>query len=135
MTKRDPLLDIAPATETVPGFPLPVTGMSLHAVAEVMRRHNVLAELFSGGTVDAARMLAKAPDTVVAVIAAAVGRPADEVAEQAIAKLPLGTQTRLLDRAVALTFPEGLAPFRDRLVQLASSLTIAPVAGDGAAAG
>jgi hypothetical protein len=127
----DPLLDIAPATETVAG--VPITGVSLSGLAVVMRKHDVLADLFKGGTVDATKVLATAPATVCAVIAAAAGRPGDEAAEKAIDKLPLGTQAELLDATVRLTFPQGIAPFRDRLLQLASLLTVAPVAASDAA--
>ena len=125
----DPLLDIAPATETVAG--LTVTGVSLRSVAGLMVRFSVLAELFGGGPVEANKMLAAAPDAVSAVIAAAIGRAGDDAAEKKIDDLPLGTQADLLDAAIRLTFPRGIGPFRDRLVQLASSLTVAPLAGDG----
>ena len=127
----DPLLDIAPATETVAG--LTVTGVSLRSVAGLMVRFSVLADLFGGGTVEANKMLAAAPDAVSAVIAAAIGRAGDQAVEKKIDGLPLGTQADLLDAAIRLTFPRGIGPFRDRLVQLASSLTVAPLAGDGAA--
>jgi hypothetical protein len=127
----DPLLDIAPATETVAG--LTVSGVSLRSVAGLMVRFSVLADLFGGGTVEANKMLAAAPDTVSAVIAAAIGRAGDQAAEKKIDDLPLGTQADLLDAAIRLTFPRGIGPFRDRLVQLASSLTVAPLAGDGGA--
>jgi hypothetical protein len=126
----DPLLDIAPATETVAG--LTVTGVSLRSIAGVMVRFSVLGDLFGGGTVEANKMLAVAPDAVSAVIAAAIGRAGDQAAEKKIDDLPLGTQADLLDAAIRLTFPRGIGPFRDRLVQLASSLTVAPLAGDGA---
>ena len=127
----DPLLDIAPATETVAG--LTVTGVSLRSVAGLMVRFSVLADLFGGGTVEANKMLAAAPDAVSAVIAAAIGRAGDQAAEKKIDDLPLGTQADLLDAAIRLTFPRGIGPFRDRLVQLASSLTVAPLVGDGGA--
>ena len=127
----DPLLDIAPATETVAGIKL--TGVSLHGVADLMRRFDVLADLFAGGVVESGKVLAKAPDTVVAVLAAAAGRPNDEAAEKKLATLPLGTQAELLDATVRLTFPGGIGPFRDRLVQLASTLRSEPLAADGAA--
>ena len=128
---NDPLLDIAPATETVAG--LTVTGVSLRSVAGLMVRFSVLADLFGGGTVEVSKMLAVAPDAVSAVIAAAIGRPGDQAAEKKIDDMPLGTQADLLDAAIRLTFPRGIGPFRDRLVQLASSLTVAPLAGDGGA--
>jgi hypothetical protein len=127
----DPLLDIALATETVAG--LTVTGVSLRGVAKLMRRFDVLADLFAGGVVESARIIDKAPDAIAAVLAAAIGRPGDEAAEKKLDDLPLGTQAELLDAAIRLTFPGGIGPFKDRLVQLASSLTVAQLAGDGAA--
>ena len=132
MRERDPLLDIAPASEVIAG--LTVTGVSLRGVAKIMARQPILAELFGGGTVDLTRALAAAPDAVAAFVAAAIGRAGDDAAEAAIDNLALGTQAQLLDAAIRYTFPEGIAPFKDRLLRLASALTVNAVEGaDGAA--
>jgi hypothetical protein len=129
----DPFLDIAPATETVAG--VTVTGVSLRVIAGLVARSPVLADLLAGGTLQADRLLAAAPDAVAAVVAAAIGRAGDAAAEAKFDGLPLGLQVQFLDAAIRATFPEGIAPFKDRLLRLASALTVsAAAAGDDAPA-
>lgn len=129
----DPFLDIAPASETVAG--VPVTGVTLRMVAGLMAKSPVLGAMIGGGTVDAAQLAGAAPDAVTALVTAAIGRPGDAAAEAKFDGLPLGLQAQFLDAAIRVTFPEGIGPFKDRLLRLASALTVsAPAAGDAAPA-
>jgi hypothetical protein len=123
----DPFLDIAPVTQTIAG--LTVTGVSLRRVAALMVQFPVLAGMFKGGGVDASNLMEAGPDVVTAVIAAAAGRTGDKAAEKKIDDLALGTQAELLLAAVRATFPDGVDPFKDRLLQLASLLTVTSAAG------
>jgi hypothetical protein len=108
-----------------------VTGVSLRSVAGLMVRFSVLADpvrrRHGGGNQDVGGGAGRG-------VRRDCGRAGDQAAEKKIVDLPLGTQADLLDAAIRLTFPRGIGPFRDRLVQLAFSLTVAPLAGDGAAA-
>jgi hypothetical protein len=130
----DPFLDIAPATETVAG--VPVTGVTLHMVAGLMTKSPVLGAMIAGGTVDAAQLAGAAPDAVTALVLAAIGRPGDAAAEEKFKGLPLGLQAQFLDAAIRATFPEGVGPFKETLLRLASALKVSAAdAGDDAAAG
>ncbi len=124
-TKHDPLLDIVPETEEVAGVTL--SGLSIEDCVALMRKYSAIADMFAGRGVEADRLFAVGPQAIHSILAASAGRSGDEAAEAALARLPLGTQTQMIDVTLRLTWPEGLDDFRDRLLRLASVL------GDGSA--
>ena len=123
------LLDIAPLTQivTVRDHPIEVTGVSAKGVAQLLLRFPELRALISGRDVGLDQLLALGGDIVAAVIAAGCGQAGDEQAEAAAGRLGLDDQAELLAAIMALTMPQGIGPFVDKLARMG----LKPVAGGG----
>jgi hypothetical protein len=117
------LLDIAPVTKTVKvgNQDLTVHGIGAHAIANLLQRFPQLRMLLTGMEVDVAKI---APDAGAAIIAAAIGKLADEKEEQAAATLHLEAQLDILEAVVELTLPSGVGPFARRIAAMLEQLTV-----------
>ncbi len=123
------LLDIAPLIQTVTirDHPIEVTGVSAKGVAQLLLRFPELRALISGRDVGLDQLLALGGDIIAAVIAAGCGQAGDELAEAAAGRLGLDDQAELLAAIMALTMPQGLGPFVDKLARMGLN----PVVGGG----
>ena len=112
------LVDIAPAVETVPVGDLEVAvyGVSVHGIADLLRRFPELRKLFMGKLDKAEHLIDLGPDIVVAIIAAGTGAPGDKPAEDVARRLGIEAQIAFLDAILRLTMPGGLGPFVERRV-------------------
>lgn len=115
------LLDIAPAVAsvTVRGRKVPVHGVSIGGVVQLLTRFPELKQMIGGrGGVDAAKLVASGGALAGAIIAAGIGFPGDHDQEDAAARLPIGDQVDLLEVIIKVTLPNGVAPFVARLTAL-----------------
>ncbi|HDZ74372.1 MAG TPA: hypothetical protein ENH55_16735 [Aurantimonas coralicida] len=114
------LIDIAPAVETVPvgDKDVAVYGVSVHGIADLLRRFPELSKLFTGKLDKPEHLIDLGPDIVVAIIAAGTGAPGDNAAEDVARRLGVEVQIAFLDAILRLTMPGGLGPFAERLARL-----------------
>jgi hypothetical protein len=120
-------LDISPTAVTIDigiGKGVEVRGVSIGLIAVLLKRFPALLNTFAGQKVDFADLIASAPDTVAAIIAAAVSPPEDaDRAEEVARKLPIGAQVEILEQAFTLSFPgRGVGPFVALVSRVASSM-------------
>lgn len=115
------LLDIAPAAEivSVRGKEIPVNGLSLTDIRDLMAAFPNAAGLFSGG-VNAGSLMAAAPDFVAAAICLAIGMKGTAEEREAVKKMAAGDQVKLLNAVITLSAPDGVGPFVDLIASLAS---------------
>lgn len=120
------LVDIALAVVTVTAGEqkVPVTGVSVHGVANLIGRFPELRMLMTGKSVDAGRLIELGPDVVVAIIAAGTGAPGDEPAEEAARRQPIEVQADFLEAILKVTLPGGLGPLVERLERLGVLLKV-----------
>ena len=114
------LVDIAPAVESVPvgDQEIAVYGVSVHGIADLLRRFRELRELFAGRVDKPEHLIDLGPDIVVAIIAAGTGAPGDKPAEDVARRLGVEVQMAFLEAILRLTMPGGLGPFVERLERL-----------------
>lgn len=114
------LLDIAPTTETVKirGVEITVHGISAKGIAHLLAKYPEIRKLLSGRTVENDDLIGLGADIVSAIIAAGVGHPGETDYEEAAATLNISEQADILERVIALTMPQGVNPFMDRLMGL-----------------
>lgn len=131
----DDLLDLAPASETVPirGKNLAVSGVSAKGIISLLRRFPAMADIFTAesGASDVEKLsglvVAIGGDLVGAVIAAGLGHPGDEKREQVAAGLGAGEQFDLVEAIVRVTFPNGIAPLVEKVRALRGGRVENPV--------
>jgi hypothetical protein len=114
------LLDLAPVAENVSvrGRDIPVNGLSITDLRDLMAAFPDAAALFSGGGINAGALLASAPKLCAAGICLALGSPGTPEEIAAVLKWPAGDQVKVLNKVIALSAPDGIGPF----VQMAESL-------------
>ncbi len=113
------LLDLAPvaAHVSVRGKDIPITGLSITELRDLMAAFPDAASLFSGG-IDAGKLLKEAPGLVAAAIALAAGGDGTPEETAAILKLDAGSQVKLLNAVIAETAPDGIGPFVELIASL-----------------
>ncbi|MEN6306092.1 MAG: hypothetical protein ABFD96_25425 [Armatimonadia bacterium] len=113
------LLDIAPVAETVSirGSDIAVNGLSLTDIRDLLVTFPDAPALFADG-VNAAALLAAAPDLVAAAICLATGYKATKDEREAVKRLPAGDQVKLVNAIVKLSAPDGIGPFVELIVSL-----------------
>lgn len=116
------LLDVATIPSTVPvqGTDLPVFGVSAKGIAILMERFPEVQKMLAGDSagITPSAILAKAPEAVAFLIAAGCGHPGEADHEAAAAKLAAGDQMAILEKVFALTMPQGVGPFFEKLMAL-----------------
>ncbi len=118
------LLDIACVSESIalPKGHVDVYGVSAKGIAFLFAKFPEFRALITGQPVEAVDLIKLAPGAVSAIITCAIGSPGDEKTEMMAERLPLECQLDILEAAIRLTMPNGLTPFADRLVKMASLL-------------
>ncbi len=106
----------APGTVTINGKKIPVHGISMTGFGSLIPRFpNLVADLQERMTKDGALTLIGIMDVagpaIGPILAAGLGYPGNEEAEQKAAQLDATTQLKLLDKIVEKTMPDGLGPF------------------------
>ncbi len=123
------LLDLAgaaaPATVSVRGFDVAVTGIPAVAIARFLRDVPALAEAlktrsFEG--LDLGSLLVTAPETVEMLIAAGTGHYGNPEHEAFANTMSITEQTDMLEAILKQTFPGGIGPFVDRLTAAAKAV-------------
>jgi hypothetical protein len=123
MTKIDlSTLDPVPEAVEIRGLKIPVSGLSLTSIRDLMVGYPAIGTLIAGG-LDAAALITQAPDIVTAILAAGTG--ADEAGAAVLARLPAGEQLALLNAIIRLTSPGGIGPFVEVITNLAATATAA----------
>lgn len=115
------LLDLAPVAEKVSirGNEIPVNGLSLTDLRDLMAAFPDAASLFAGG-VNAASLLAAAPDLVASAICLATGLHGSAEERDAVKRYAAGDQVKLLNAVIRLSAPDGIGPFVELVTVLAS---------------
>jgi hypothetical protein len=140
------LLDIADLTREVEvrGTKISVTGISTKGVASLLDKFPDLRKIVAqrSDEVSAESLVAQVPDAVAAVIAAGCGYPGNEEAMDKAAMLSVGEQAEIIDAIFQITFPQGIAPFMEKLTRFAAAVSPTPettaktpVAGSGSIPG
>jgi hypothetical protein len=116
------LLDIGPVSEKVQVGDklLDVYGVSVKGVFALFARFPEIQQWFKGGRINQEQLIAEAPDTLAAIIAAGCGEPGNGAAEETAGRLPVDTQLDILEAIGRLTFKNGFGPFVKRIVALAA---------------
>lgn len=115
------LIDIVPQTRTVRingGSELELRGLGLRHIAGLLLRFPELRKLFADGApaLDFEAIITAAPDAIGSIIAEAAGQPqaADNVADA----MSVDDCAECIAAVVALTMPDGLGPFMEKLGSL-----------------
>ncbi len=126
------LLDLGKLTETIKigDQEIEVTGITMKDIFGLLQRFPDTLNIFSGSPVAA---LAKAPDTIAAVIAASTGDLGDEAAEAVAAALPIESQLDILEAIGRMTFRNGFGPFVNRLVGMVDAANAVAFGSSGRA--
>jgi hypothetical protein len=103
---------------------LDVYGLSFRQLASIISRFPKIAELFLGSGLAFASILGKEPEAANAIMAAGCRAPAES--EQEFEFLSASAQIDIIGAVFSQTFPQGLAPFSERIAQLVSTLDISP---------
>ncbi len=118
-------LSINPAPETISinGKKVPVHGISMTGFGSLIPRFpNLVTDLNERMKKDGALSLIAIIDVagpaIGAILAAGLGYPGNEEAEQKAAQLDVSTQLKLLDKIVEKTMPDGLGPFVEEWAKL-----------------
>jgi hypothetical protein len=131
------LLDITPATGAVRvrGGELTVRGISAEAIAQLVGRFPELGGALTGAGVqlDAQAIIALVPRAVSVIIAAGCGHVNDPEAEAAAGNLTAEEQADAVSTIVALTMPNGIGPFVQKLTALGGALEPGANRGKGRA--
>ncbi len=106
----------APETITINGKKIPVHGISMTGFGSLIPRFpNLVTELNErmkkDGALNLNAMMEIAGPAIGPIIAAGVGLPGNEQAEESYAKLSASAQLKLLDKIVEKTMPDGIGPF------------------------
>jgi hypothetical protein len=116
------LLDIAPGVEEVT---LGARKVALHAIsaknlAELLKAAPAVRMMISGVKPEPDMLIAQAPDAVALAIVMAAHVPEEKRAEEAahVATWSIDTQANALDAIWRVTFPNGSAPFVERLERM-----------------
>jgi hypothetical protein len=116
------LLSIAPVTETVAG--VPVRGVSVLGIAQLLSEFKELRAFMSGRPVSVDEIVAVAPGAIAKIIAAGVGYPGVQEQIEAAEALPIDLQADFIEAILRLTLPRGAQGFLDKFLRLQSSLGI-----------
>ncbi len=121
----------APETVTINGKKTPVHGISMTGFGSLIPRFpNLVSELNErmkkDGALNLNAMMEIAGPAIGPIIAAGVGLPGDEQAEEFYAKLSASAQLRLLDKIVEKTMPDGIGPFVEQWGMLMARFAPAP---------
>lgn len=113
------LLDLAPVADTISirGAEIPVYGLTLADIRDVMAVFPDVATLFTGGST-AGALLKSAPEAVLVMLAA--GTRASEAERPVLATLYAGEQIAMLNKILKLTTPDGIGPFVELVQSLAA---------------
>jgi hypothetical protein len=116
------LLDIAPARVEVEirGESVPVNGLTVEQIADVLAQAPALRKIMSGGMngIDE-KTLMQIPSAIGPIIAAGMGNSGNrKEAEAASKNLVAEEQMRLLKAILSLTMPNGVVPFVQSLTDL-----------------
>ncbi len=121
----------APDTVTVNGKKIPVHGISMTGFGHLIPRFpNLVSELNErmkkDGALNLNAMMEVAGPAIGPIIAAGIGLPGNEQAEESYAKLSASAQLRLLDKIVEKTMPDGIGPFVEQWGTLMARFVPAP---------
>ena len=106
----------APETVTVNGKKIPVHGISMTGFGSLIPRFPSLItdlneRMKKDGALSLLAIIDVAGPAVGAILAAGLGYPGNDEAEQKAAQLDASTQLKLLDKIVEKTMPDGIGPF------------------------
>ncbi len=113
----------APDTITINGKKIPVHGISMTGFGSLIPRFpNLMNDLTErvkkDGELSLVILMDVAGPAIGAILAAGLGYPGNEDAEQKAASLDISTQLKLLDKIVEKTMPDGIGPFVDQWASL-----------------
>ena len=119
----DPALPTATVTVQTRAGPVEVevTGVPLRVLAEIGRRFPAFQQFIEGGGAS----LMQEPESMAALIAAAIGHPGDEAQERKISDFSARDVSALFQAAVRVTLPQ------DEPAPLAAPPAAVAAAGDG----
>ena len=121
----------APDTITINGKKIPVYGISMTGFGTLIPRFpnlmNDLSErMKKDGTLGLMAIIDVAGPAIGAILAAGVGRPGNEQAEESFGRLAAGQQIKLLDKIIEKTMPDGIGPFVEEWAKLIARFAPAP---------
>ncbi len=118
-------LSINPAPETIiiNGKKVPVHGISMTGFGYIIPRFpNLMSDLTErmkkDGALSLMAIIEVAGPAIGSILAAGLGHPGNEDAEQKAADLDISTQLKVLDKIVEKTLPDGIGPFVDQWASL-----------------
>lgn len=114
------LADITPLTDTITinGKTIKVNGVMLKDLVSILVNFPEVRGMIAAKVLDVNLLIAKAPDAVAALIAAACGKHGDRKTIASAAALPVGSQAEFLDKIYGLSFPNGIAPLVEMFERL-----------------
>ncbi len=106
----------APETVTVDGKKIPVHGISMTGFGSLIPRFPDLVgqlneRIKKDGALSIVAVMEVAGPAIGAILAAGVGQPGNEQAEENYGKLAVSAQLKLLDKIMEKTMPDGVGPF------------------------
>ena len=112
------LIDIVPQTRAVTingGSEVELRGLGLRHIAGLLLRFPELRKLFADGApaLDFEAIITTAPDAIGSIIAEAAGQP--EAADNIADAMSLDDCAECVGAVLALTMPDGLGPFMEKL--------------------
>lgn len=103
-------------TITIRGHDIEITGVTAKDIVNIFYKFpevRVMLTQATPGSEVVSTMVARAPDAVAYLIAAACGTPDDEKAITVAGRLTVGEQYEALKKIATLTFPQGMQNFLD----------------------
>jgi hypothetical protein len=122
----------APETVTINGKKIDVHGISMQGFGHLIPRFpNLLNELVArfqkDGNITPMAIMDVAGHATAAILAAGVGHPGDEQAEQMAGQLGATDQLKLLKKIVDRTMPDGVGPFVEQWADLVAKFAPKPL--------
>jgi len=115
------LHDIANLGEDVPvgdGKTVRVKGISAQGCLLLLVRFPDLQRWLAGKNLPVNEVFVQAPNTIAAIIAAGMGHPGEDEAEEDAASLPVEVQMDMVEAIYRRTFRSGFGPFAQRVLAL-----------------
>ncbi len=126
------LADIANLGEEVEveeGKKVTVKGISARGCLNLLLRFPDLQKWLTGKSITIGDTVLQMPEAVAAIIAAGMGKPGEDEAEELAADLPVETQVDLVEAIFRRTFRSGFGPFVTRLLHLYDAAVVSTNSG------